>query len=239
MLKEETNRIFYMGSVLSVAFSPNGKNIATGCSDNSIKLWNVVTGDCEKILRQEFDISSLEFSSDGKSIVSRSSGHTVVRWDVSNGKILNIYEENSELDTSKALSPDGKYIAFSGYDKAIKLCDVATGECVKSFERQHGSYIYTIKFSADGKYIASGSEDKTVKIWDVQTGVCIKTFEGHTGAVTSVAFSPDGKTIVSGSTVGTVRLWDFPSVETILQRMRERYKGCELSKEERIQLGLE
>ena len=139
---------------------------------------------------------------------------------------------------SVAYSPDGKDIVSSNWDGTIKLWSIATGECIKTFEG-YTDAVTSVAFSPDGKHIVSGSYDKTIKLWSIATGECIKTFEGHADRIYSVAFSPDGQTVASASEDGTVRLWEFPSVETILQRMRERYKGCELSKEERIQLGLE
>ncbi|MGM9847095.1 MAG: hypothetical protein ACI31F_03990 [Muribaculaceae bacterium] len=225
--------------VSSVTFSPNGKNIASGSYDNTVKLWNLATGECIKT----FDVNSklvesIVFSPDGQTIVSGSSSGTIKLWNVSTAECIKTFDWCRSSVVSVVFSPNGKYVASDGNDGKLKLWDVKTGECIKTFGG-HQSFIQSVDFSSNGKYIVSGSWDATVKIWDVFSGECIKTFDGHNQPVTCVAFSPDGQTVASASRDKTIRLWEFPSVETILQRMRERYKGCELSKEERIQLGLE
>ena len=226
-------------SVYSVAFSPDGKYIASGSNDKTIKLWYVSTGECIKTFEGHTNwVNSVAFSPDGKYIASGSWDETIKLWDVAIGECIKTFEGHTDGVSSVSYSPDGKYIVSGSLGGEIKLWYIKTGECVKTFEG-HQSWIQSVDFSSNGKYIVSGSWDATVKIWDIFSGECIKTFDGHNQAVTCVVFSSDGHTIASASRDKTIRLWDFPSVETILQRMLERYKGCELSKEERIQLGLE
>ena len=225
--------------VNSVAYSPDGKDIVSSNWDGTIKLWSIATGECIKTFEGYTDaVTSVAFSPDGKHIVSGSYDKTIKLWDVKTGECIKTFEGHTGSVCSVAFSPDGKYIVSGSWDRTIKLWSIATGECIKTFEG-HTDFVFSVAFSPDGKDIASGCYDKTIKLWSIATGECIKTFEGHADRIYSVAFSPDGQTVASASEDGTVRLWEFPSVETILQRMRERYKGCELSKEERIQLGLE
>ena len=229
----------HTNAVYSVAFSPDGKYIVSGSNDKTIKLWSIATGECIKTFEGHTNaVYSVVFSPDGKYIVSGSYDKTIKLWDVKTGECIKTFEGHTGSVCSVAFSPDGKYIVSGSWDRTIKLWSIATGECIKTFEG-HTDFVFSVAFSPDGKDIASGCYDKTIKLWSIATGECIKTFEGHADRIYSVAFSPDGQTVASASEDGTVRLWEFPSVETILQRMRERYKGCELSKEERIQLGLE
>ena len=103
-------------------------------------------------------------------------------------------------------SPDGKFaLSGSGY-KTLRLWDIASGQCIRTFEG-HTKEVYSVSFSSDGKFVLSGSEDKTIKLWDVETGECLRTFEGHACNIFSVNFSPDGK-LVLGSTGKTLRLWN-------------------------------
>jgi WD40 repeat protein len=113
---------------------------------------------------------------------------------------------------SVAFSPDGKRIVSGGYDKTIRLWDVATGTQIGEPLRGHMRWVTSVAFSPDGKQIVSGSFDNTIRLWDAATGTQIgEPPLGHKGAVLSVAFSPDGKRIVSGSEDKTIRIWDGPA----------------------------
>ena len=104
-------------------------------------------------------------------------------------------------------SPDGKYLACCGFDKTLKIWDVNTGNCIKTFPEQ-SIYVNSVSYSPDGKYLASVSGDIKIKIWDVNTGNCIKTFKGHNNYVESVSYSPDGKYLASVSWDRRIKIWD-------------------------------
>ncbi|MEH2385734.1 MAG: hypothetical protein V7K14_08075 [Nostoc sp.] len=192
--------------VKSVAFSPDGKTLASGNDDKTIKLWDVKTGAQIRTLQGHSGlVYSVAFSPDGKILASGSSDNTIKLWDVTTGAQIHTIQAHSDSLRSVAFSPDGKTLASGSSDNTIKLWDVKTGAQIRTLP--HSQWVWSVAFSPDGKTLASGSYDNTIKLWDVKTGAQIRTLP-HSHWVWSVAFSPDGKTLASGSQDNIIKLWD-------------------------------
>ena len=209
---------FNSGIVYSVAFSPDGKTLASGSGDNTIRLWDVGAG---RLIRSMAGhggaVHCVAFSPDGKMIASASEDKTIKLWQVSTGKYIRLFNGHTGSVYSVAFSPDGKTLASSseeGNDSALRLWDVSTGRLIRSFEERN-TWVPSVAFSPDGKMIASGSHEQVVKLWDVGTGNLIRSFMGHRNTIHSVAFSPDGKTLASGSSDHKVKLWDVSAGKLI------------------------
>jgi WD40 repeat protein len=208
-------QVGHSSHVMSIAFSPDGKTLASGSNDKTIKLWDVTTGAQLRTLEGHSNpVYSVAFSPDGKILASASGDKTIKLWDVSTGAQLRTLEGHSSDVYSVSFSPDGKTLASGGHDETIKLWDVSTGTQLRTLEGHHIP-VHSVAFSPDGKTLASGggtlassSLDNTIKLWDVSTGAEVRTLEGHSSYVNSVAFSPDGKTLASGSNDETIKLWD-------------------------------
>src|SRR6266542_4027348 len=202
---------FNSGIVYSVAFSPDGKTLASGSGDNTIRLWDVGAGRLIRSLAGHGGaVRSVAFSPDGKMIASASEDKTIKLWQVSTGKYIRLFNGHTGSVYSVAFSPDGKTLASSseeGNESALRLWDVNTGRLIRSFEERN-QWVPSVAFSPDGKMIASGSHEQVVKLWDVGTGNLIRSFMGHRNTIHSVAFSPDGKTLASGSSA-TIKVWSI------------------------------
>jgi tetratricopeptide (TPR) repeat protein/DNA-binding beta-propeller fold protein YncE len=196
-------------NVRSVSFSPDGKHLASGSSDKTIKLWSITDGNLIKTLEGHSNgVMSVAFSPDGKYIASGSSDKTIKLWSIPAGNLIKTLEGHSNGVMSVAFSPDGKYIASGSSDKTIKLWSIPAGNLIKTLEG-HADNVRSVAFSPDRKYLASGSWDKTIKLWSITDGNLIKTLTGHTYHVFSVAFSPDGKYLASGGGDNTIKLWSI------------------------------
>jgi WD40 repeat protein len=209
----------HTGWVLSVAFSPDGKTLASGSVDASVMLWDTETGKLKGMLGGHTGAVCATFSSDGKTVVS-TDDKRVRRWDVQTGRLKRTDKKASNLRA--VMSPDGKTSAIMS-QKTVILCDVETRK--KRTLREHRYRVSRVAFSPDSKTVFSSSiaflhtpeeyifETGEVIFWDVQTAELQWKFE-HRNEVKAVTFSPDSKLVAFGQADATVTLWDVRTGES-------------------------
>ena len=196
--------------VMSIVFSSDGKTLASGSWDNTIKLWDLETKTVITTLSgHSNNVNSLALSPDGKTLASGSLDQTIKLWDLETKTIIDTLTGHSNSVISIAFSPDGRTLASGSRFSAVKLWDLETKTIIDTLNR-YSNFANSIAFSPDGRTLASGSLlDQTIKLWDLETKTGIATLSGHSDSVISIAFSPDGKTLASGSSDDTIKLWDL------------------------------
>ncbi|MBI4615485.1 MAG: protein kinase [Planctomycetes bacterium] len=149
-----------------VAWSPDGKRLASGSYDNTIRLRDGETGRAIATLEgHRDDVNSIAFSPDGKRLASGSDDNTVRLWDGETGRAIATLEGHGDIVWSVAFSPDGKILASGSNDKTVRLWDGETGRSVATLGG-HAGWVTSVAFSPDGNRLASGSYDNTVRLWD-------------------------------------------------------------------------
>jgi WD40 repeat protein len=207
----------------AVAFSPDGRYLATGRTDGAVQVWDgetgqpVGAGQPDGLLdTHKREIVGVVFSKGGEHLASASRDGIVKLWDAT--RLNEKQKARRELrarvpgpGVNVAFSPDGRRLATGGEENTVKIWDVETRRELLAPFRGHTGEVYTLAFSpdTDGRWVASGGEDSAVKIWDSHTGKLIHSFRGHEGLVCCLAFSPDGQRLVSGSRDKTVKVWDM------------------------------
>ncbi|GHO79554.1 hypothetical protein KSD_73250 [Ktedonobacter sp. SOSP1-85] len=207
----------HAGGVFSLSLSADGRWLASGSEDQTIRLWEVSSGRCVRIFQGHTDgVHSVSLSADGRWLASGSGWNdaTVRLWEVSSGRCARIFQGQTYGVRSVSLSTDGRWLVWGSTldDTTVRLWEVSSGQCVHTFEG-HTSSVGSVSLSRDGHWLVTGSHDRTIRVWDIDTERCIRAFEGHTDSVMSVSLSGDGRWLVSGSALkdATIRLWEVNS----------------------------
>ena len=196
------------GGVTGVAFSPDGKQLATSDTNGSIQIWGVRDGrQLARCTGHNSWVWSVAYSPTQPMLASCGQDHQVRLWDSNTGQCLKRLDGHTGIVTAVIFSADGRQLASTSGDQTIRLWHVATGQCVQTL-RGHAACVWSAVFHPDDKTLFSGGEDQVIRRWDVASGQCVQTLTGHQNWVRTIALSPDGQHLVSGSHDHTLKVWD-------------------------------
>jgi WD40 repeat protein len=198
--------------ILDVAFTAQGRYLASSSQDMSIQLWDVGSGEEVHTFRMtSVDMADIDISQSRNLLASAEA-----IWDLETYQEIHVLERGLIYPGSVAFSPDGSILALGLFEKRITIWDVTSGQPLTRFDRQEENRTKNMDFSPDGASLAVGVIDGTVRIYDVSSGEILKVlkYSGETD-IHDLSFSPDGKYLASGGRVPAVILWEVASGEVI------------------------
>jgi WD40 repeat protein len=201
----------HLSLVESMAFSPDGKTLATG-SYREMLLWDMEKGALKQKVTGFVDrVTAIAYSPDGKFIATGGGAATedgeVKIFEASGKFISEIKSAHSDTCFGVAFSPDNTKLATCGADKFVKVWELPAGKLIKTFEG-HTHHVLDVGWQADGKILASGSADNNVKMWDFEKGEQIKTVNAHKNQVTRLVYVPKKNEFLTTGGDQSVKMWN-------------------------------
>jgi hypothetical protein len=190
-------------SVNAVAFSPNGRLVATASDDWSARVWEVASGQERLRVRHNDAVSGVAFSPGGRLLATASYDHTARVWEVASGQ-ERLRVRHRRWVRGVAFSPDGRLLATTGYDYTARVWKVPSGQ--ERLRVNHDDAMWGVAFSPDGRLLATASSDRTARVWEVAGGQ-ERLRVNHNDQVLEVAFSPDGRLLVTASEDDAAHVW--------------------------------
>ena len=211
--KVDTTNAFagHTASVVSIAFSPDGQMLASGSLENTVRIWQVRTGQVLQTINTGYNtLWNLAYSPDGQMLAisgEDSNGNPAIKlWTAYDGQIALTLNAPKARVRSMAFSPNGEMLASAGDDQAITIWRVRDGRILKTLSDPR-STVYSVAFSPDGKYLATGSADHVIRIYRVDDWKLLPEIRDQNNDILSVAFSPDGQYLASAGADRVVWIW--------------------------------
>lgn len=200
--------------VTAIAMSRDGRWLASGGLDDTIKLWNLETGDLVHTLAgHSKPVNCLAISPDSQLLASGSDDNTLKLWNIEAGSLVQTLYGHTRDVKAVMFHGGGQMLVSGGEDRTVRLWKVGTDEYLRVFSNLAGM-IRTVAITPDGQTLASAGSDSQIKLWNLKTGALIRTLaKSHFSAVNAIVIHPNGKILISGSKDKTIKVWNLTTGE--------------------------
>ncbi|WP_300420534.1 hypothetical protein [Nostoc sp. S13] len=190
-------------SVNAVAVTPNGQQVISASFDNTLKVWNLATGEEQFTLNGHSNsVNAVAVTPNGQQVISASFDNTLKVWNLATGEEQFTLNGHSNSVNAVAVTPNGQQVISASFDNTLKVWNLATGE--EQFTLNgHSNSVNAVAVTPNGQQVISASDDNTLKVWNLATEKVIATFTGDS-SIYCCAVAPDGMTIVAGDASGRV-----------------------------------
>jgi WD40 repeat protein/serine/threonine protein kinase len=205
----------HRASITAVDFSLDGRRLVSAARDRAVRIWDVQTGECERIIKGHEDtIYSVHVSRDGRNLLTASKDQTLKLWSLTSGKCLQTFQGHTGAVRACCLTSDQRFALSGGQDHTIKLWETSSGRCLRTMKGHRGA-VASLNLSADERHLLSGAGDKMGMFWDIAGGRCLRRVAEEKAVITSVCLGDDASDALISSWENAFRLWDMGTGEPL------------------------
>ncbi len=199
----------HKAGVRAVAMTADGRRAISASHDQTLKVWNLVTGAEEATLRGHTDwVVAVAVTANGQRVVSASFDQTLKVWNLTTGAEEATLRGHTSQVWAVVVTTDGRRAVSASDDQTLKVWNLTTG-AEEATLWGHTDRVNAVAVTADGRRAVSASDDRTLKVWNLAAGAEEATLWGHTALVCAVAVTADGRRAVSGSYDQTLKVWNL------------------------------
>ncbi|MFN6437814.1 MAG: WD40 repeat domain-containing protein [Nostoc sp. DedSLP01] len=220
----------HINLVNAVAVTPNGQQVISASSDNTLKVWNLADGKQILTLKDHINsVNDVAIISNGQQVISASSDNTLQIWNLADGKELLILYGHAESVNTVVVTPNGRQVISASSDKTLKVWNLADGKELITL-KGHTESVNAVAVTPNGQQVISASSDNKLIVWNLAdgkegffnfmmnliTGRQLLILYGHTESVNAVAVTPNGQQVISASSDKTLKVWNLADGKELL-----------------------